>query len=64
MTRLEDHPQYPAYSEAVKELHSLSSHELRKLSMRCADYFFVIHYPPVSLLGKVTRLITFSQDLL
>jgi exportin-5 len=44
MTRLEDHPHYPAYSEAVKELHSLASHELRKLSMRCADYFFVSHY--------------------
>ncbi|KAH8693974.1 putative nuclear import and export protein Msn5 [Talaromyces proteolyticus] len=40
MTHLEDHPLYPAYSEAVKELHSLASHELRRLSMRCADYFF------------------------
>jgi exportin-5 len=41
MTHVEDHPQYPAYSEAVKELHSLASHELRRLSMRYADYFFV-----------------------
>lgn len=41
MTHLEDQPQYPAYSEAVKELQSLASHELRRLSMRYADYFFV-----------------------
>lgn len=41
MTHLEDQPQYPAYSEAVRELHSLASHELRRLSMRYADYFFV-----------------------
>lgn len=41
MTHVEDRPQYPAYSEAVKELNNLSSHELRRLSMRYADYFFV-----------------------
>lgn len=41
MTHLEDQPQYAAYSEAVKELQSLASHELRRLSMRYADYFFV-----------------------
>ncbi|KAJ5289076.1 hypothetical protein N7478_002106 [Penicillium angulare] len=39
MTRLQDHPEYPAYSEAVKELHGLASHELRRLAMRYADYF-------------------------
>lgn len=41
MTHLDEQPQYPAYSEAVRELHSLASHELRRLSMRYADYFFV-----------------------
>lgn len=41
MTHLEEQPQYPAYSDAVRELHSLASHELRRLSMRYADYFFV-----------------------
>jgi exportin-5 len=41
MTRLPDHPQFPMYSEAVKELHGLASHELRRLAMRYADYFFV-----------------------
>ncbi|KAF7170009.1 hypothetical protein CNMCM6106_004870 [Aspergillus hiratsukae] len=39
MTRLPDLVQYPAYSEAVKELHGLASHELRRLAMRYADYF-------------------------
>ena len=41
MTHVEDHSQNQAYSEAVKELHSLASHELRRLSMRYADYFCV-----------------------
>ncbi|KAJ6157769.1 hypothetical protein N7470_005361 [Penicillium chermesinum] len=39
MTRLPDHPEFPAYSEALKELHGLASHELRRLAMRYADYF-------------------------
>ncbi|KAJ5965504.1 hypothetical protein N7481_012218 [Penicillium waksmanii] len=39
MTRLPDQPGYPAYSEAVKELHGLASHELRRLAIRYADYF-------------------------
>ncbi|KKA20307.1 Nuclear import and export protein Msn5 [Rasamsonia emersonii CBS 393.64] len=43
MTHVEDQPQYPAYSEAVKELNSLASHELRRLSMRYADYFFTFY---------------------
>lgn len=41
MTRLPDQPEYPVYSESVKELHGLSSHELRRLAMRYADYFAV-----------------------
>lgn len=39
MTRLPDQPEYPVYSEAVKELHGLASHELRRLAIRYADYF-------------------------
>ncbi|KAE8154009.1 armadillo-type protein [Aspergillus avenaceus] len=39
MTRLPDQPEFPAYSEAVKELHGLSSHELRRLAMRYSEYF-------------------------
>ncbi|RMJ25119.1 hypothetical protein PHISP_04018 [Aspergillus sp. HF37] len=39
VTRLPDQPEYPVYSEAVKELHGLSSYELRRLAMRYADYF-------------------------
>lgn len=39
MTRLPDQPEYPSYSEAVKELHGLASHELRRLAIRYADYF-------------------------
>jgi exportin-5 len=38
---VDDHPEYPIYYEAVKELHTLSSHELRRLAMRYADYFSV-----------------------
>jgi hypothetical protein len=41
MTRLPDLVEYPTYSEAVKELHGLASHELRRLAMRYADYFSV-----------------------
>lgn len=41
MTHLPDRPEYPAYSESVKELHNLASHELRRLAMRYADYFAV-----------------------
>ncbi|KAL2865836.1 karyopherin MSN5 [Aspergillus lucknowensis] len=39
LTRLPDQPEFPAYSEAVKELHGLASHELRRLATRYADYF-------------------------
>ncbi|THC96525.1 hypothetical protein EYZ11_004024 [Aspergillus tanneri] len=39
MTRLPDQPEFATYSEAVKELHGLASHELRRLAMRYADYF-------------------------
>lgn len=41
MTRLPDQPDHPAYSEAIKELHGLASHELRRLAMRYADDFSV-----------------------
>lgn len=41
MTRLPDRPEFPAYSEAIKELHGLASHELRRLATRYADYFSV-----------------------
>ncbi|KAL4901384.1 hypothetical protein BDW74DRAFT_160372 [Aspergillus multicolor] len=39
MTRLPDQPEFPNYSEAVKELHALASHELRRLANRYAEYF-------------------------
>lgn len=41
MSRLPDQSEYPLYSEAVKELHALTSSELRRLAMRYADYFYV-----------------------
>lgn len=41
MSRIPDQPQYPAYSEAVKELHAQSSYELRRLAIRYADSFSV-----------------------
>jgi hypothetical protein len=63
MTRLPDQPEFPAYSEAVKELHGLASHELRRLATRYADYFSV--RSPYSITGGSTnkRLQTF-YDLL
>ncbi|KAL4926925.1 karyopherin MSN5 [Aspergillus undulatus] len=39
MTRLPDQAEFPAYSDAVKELNGLASHELRRLATRYADYF-------------------------
>ena len=51
MARLPDQPEYPTYSEAVKELHGLASHELRRLAMRYADYF------------SVSRITTYPVDV-
>ena len=56
MSRLPDQPEYPAYSEAVKELHSTSSYQLRRLAMRNADYFSVGH-------GKVKVKVKLSKVL-
>ncbi|OJD21796.1 hypothetical protein ACJ73_06862 [Blastomyces percursus] len=39
MTNLPDRPEYPAYSEAVKELHNMATYEVRSLTIRYADYF-------------------------
>lgn len=53
MTRLQDHPEFPAYSESVKELHGLASHELRRLAIRYADYFAVrllLHFGSLTIL--------------
>ncbi|KAL1989471.1 hypothetical protein VTN49DRAFT_7282 [Thermomyces lanuginosus] len=58
MTHLEDQPQYAAYSEAVKELQSLASHELRRLSMRYADYFFTFYD---ALESKIREIIALHQ---
>lgn len=51
MTRLPDQADYPAYSESVKELHGLASHELRRLAIRYADYFSVTFHPNSELLN-------------
>lgn len=59
VTRLPDQPEYPTYSEAVKELHSMASHELRRLAVRYADYFAVslvnAYWAECSLLTWITR---------
>ncbi|PGH29705.1 exportin-5 [[Emmonsia] crescens] len=39
MTNLPDRPEFPAYSEAVKELHNMATYEVRRLTIRYADYF-------------------------
>ena len=41
MTRPIDNPMYLAYSEAVKELQSDCSYELRRLAMKMPDYLMV-----------------------
>jgi exportin-5 len=38
-TQPPDRPEFPVYSEAVKELHQVAAHEIRRLAMRCPDYF-------------------------
>ncbi|EER44565.1 nuclear import and export protein Msn5 [Histoplasma capsulatum H143] len=38
-TSLPDLPEYPAYSEAVKELHNTATYEVRRLTIRYTDYF-------------------------
>lgn len=39
LTQTTDQPQYPAYSEAVRELQVYATSELRRLASRHADYF-------------------------
>ena len=39
--RLTEKPDLPIYSEAVRELQSVCSHELQRLAMRYPDYFMV-----------------------
>ncbi|PGH11682.1 hypothetical protein AJ79_04705 [Helicocarpus griseus UAMH5409] len=39
MTNPVDRPEFPAYSEAVKELHNMATYEVRRLAIRYADYF-------------------------
>ena len=41
MTHVNDRPEFPAYSDSVKELHNLATFELRRLAIRYADYFSV-----------------------
>lgn len=39
--RLSEEPDLPTYSEAVRELQSVCSHELQRLALRYPDYFIV-----------------------
>ncbi|PGH23822.1 hypothetical protein AJ80_02070 [Polytolypa hystricis UAMH7299] len=39
MVQAVDRPEFPPYSEAVKELHSVATYEVRRLGVRYADYF-------------------------
>ena len=39
LTKTTDQPQYPAFSEAVRELQVYATGELRRLALRHADYF-------------------------
>lgn len=39
--RLSEQPDKPTYSEALRELQSVCSHELQRLAMRYPDYFVV-----------------------
>lgn len=50
MVRPAEMPNFPAYTEAVKELQSICSHELQRLAMRYPDYFAVSFRPSLLLL--------------
>ena len=39
--RVSEEPELPIYSEAVRELQSVCSHELQRLALRYPDYFVV-----------------------
>ena len=41
MTRLTENLEHQAYSDAVKELHADSVHELRRLAIKIPDQVFV-----------------------
>lgn len=45
MTHVTDRPEFPTYSDSVKELHNLATFELRRLATRYADYFSVSSLP-------------------
>lgn len=45
MTDAQDRPEFLAYSDAVKELYSLATYEIRRLAYRYADYFAVCPFP-------------------
>jgi exportin-5 len=55
MVRPTDMPDLPAYSEAVRELQSVCSHELQRLAMRYPDYF-VVSAKPCSIRNMLKEL--------
>lgn len=59
MTQAIDSPEYPLYSEAVRELYSLSTYEVRRLAIRYSDYFSVC-----SSQSQVTQHLLINLDIL
>lgn len=58
--RLAEEPDSPTYSEAVRELQSVCSHELQRLAMRYPDYFVV---STLSIICEYVQKVTFLDCL-
>ncbi|KAL1958950.1 hypothetical protein VTO42DRAFT_3503 [Malbranchea cinnamomea] len=59
MTKADDRPEFLAYSDAVKELYSLATYEIRRLAYRYADYFSTFY----NVLERKVKEISATSDL-
>lgn len=61
LTQTADQPQYPAYSEAVRELQVYATTELRRLAFRHADYFASFYEQLEAKIREVLSTSTFDE---
>lgn len=61
LTQTADQPQYPAYSEAVRELQVYATSELRRLASRHADYFASFYDQLEAKIREVLSTSTFDE---
>ena len=55
MIHVPDHPEFPVYSEAVKELYESATSEVRRLAMRHADYFATFYEDLQTRIHEISR---------